>query len=232
MSAQSNPAKKGIVIAAIAAIAAALVYLGPEQYLNLEYIQSQLGRLVEYRRAQPVSSALLYAALYIAVAAASIPGALVLTLASGAIFGFVLGSLIVAVSATLGATIAFWISRYLFDDLVQAKMGDRLTKIREKFRAEGALYLFSIRLVPAFPFFVVNLVMGLTSIKTTTYMAASFLGMLAPSMVFVNAGTQLAKLDSIKGLLSPQIIASFVLLAAFPYAARYFLKLLAARRAR
>lgn len=226
----SMPIKKIIVAAVILLLAALLVYLDPQKYLDLEYVKSQLGRVIEYRQAHPISAALIYAALYVAVAAASIPGALVLTLACGAIFGFWLGSLIVSVSATLGATIAFLIARYLFDDLVQAKMGDRLAKIREKFRTEGALYLFSIRLVPAFPFFVVNLVMGLTSIRTSAYMAASFLGMLLPSMVFVNAGTQLAKLNSLSGLLSPQIIASFLLLAVFPYAAKVFLKLLKARR--
>ena len=223
-------AKKIILVLVILLLAAVLVYLGPEKYLNLQYIKSQLGRIIAYRQAQPVSAALIYVALYVAVTAASIPGALLLTLAAGAIFGFFVGSLIVAVSATTGATIAFLIARYLFDDLVQKKMGERLAKIRGKFREEGALYLFSIRLVPVFPFFVVNLVMGLTSIKTSTYMAASFLGMLVPSMVFVNAGTQLAGLDSVEGLLSPQIIASFLLLAVFPYAARYFLKLLKARR--
>ncbi len=223
-------AKKIIIFSIILLLAAALVYFGPEQYLNLEYVKSQLGRVIEYRHAQPLAAALIFTALYVTVAAASIPGALILTLAGGAIFGFVVGSLLVSISATTGATIAFLISRYLFDDWVQHKMGERLTKVREKFRVEGALYLFSIRLVPAFPFFVVNLVMGLTSIKTTTYMAASFLGMLAPSMVFVNAGTQLAKLESVNGLLSPQIIASFVLLAVFPYAAKYALRFIAARR--
>ncbi len=223
--------KKIILVTVIVLLAAALVYLGPEKYLNLDYIKSQLGRIIEYREAHPLSAALMYTALYVAVTAASIPGALILTLASGAIFGFFVGTLIVSISATTGATIAFLIARYLFDDLVQKKMGERLAKIREKFREEGALYLFSIRLVPVFPFFVVNLVMGLTSIRTTTYMAASLLGMLGPSMVFVNAGTQLARLDSVEGLLSPQIIASFLLLAVFPYAARYVVKLLKARRA-
>ena len=222
--------KKIIVIALILLLLAVLVYLGPEKYLNLPYVQSQLGDIIAYRQAHPLSAALLYAALYVTVTAASIPGALVLTLASGAIFGFVVGTLIASISATIGATLAFLIARYLFDDLVQKKMGERLSKIREKFREEGALYLFSIRLVPVFPFFVVNLVMGLTSIKTSTYMLASFLGMLLPSMVFVNAGMQLAKLDSISGLLSWQIIASFLLLAVFPYAARYFLKWVKARR--
>ena len=222
--------KKIIIISVILLLVALLVYLGPDKYLNLEYVKSQLGRIIQYRQAQPVSAALIFTAIYIAVTAASIPGALIMTLAGGAIFGFLLGSLLVSVSATIGATIAFLIARYLFDDLVQKKMGDRLAKIREKFREEGALYLFSIRLVPVFPFFVVNLVMGLTSIRTPTYMAASFLGMLVPSMVFVNAGTQLARLESVKGLLSPQIIASFLLLAVFPYAAKYFLRLLKAKR--
>lgn len=224
--------KKIIVIAVLAILVALLVYLSPEKYLNLEYIQSQLGRVIAYRQNQPLVAVLSYTALYVVVAAASIPGALLLTLASGAIFGFWLGTFIVSIAATLGATIAFLIARYLFDDLVQNKMGTRLAKIRQKFHEEGALYLFSIRLIPAFPFFVVNLVMGLTSIKTTTYMVASFLGMLVPSMVFVNAGTQLAKLDSLDGLLSVPIIASFLLLAVFPYLAKYFLQLLSARRAK
>jgi len=223
--------QKSVLIAVMVLLAAVLVYLGPEKYLNLEFVQSQLQRVTAYREANPVSAALIYAALYVAVTAASIPGALILTLACGAIFGFVWGTLIVSVSATLGATIAFWIARYLFDDWVQRRMGERLAKIRAKFREDGSLYLFSIRLVPVLPFFVVNLLMALTSIKTLPYVIATFLGMIVPSMVFVNAGTQLARLDSVSGLLSPPIIASFLLLAAFPYAARYFLKQLNKRRA-
>ena len=212
---------KIILITAIILVIGLVVYLGPDKYLNLEFAQSQIDRITDYRESNPLSAALIFAGIYIAVTAASIPGALILTLSGGAIFGFLLGSLLVSISATVGATIAFLIARYLFDDLVQNKMGERLAKIREKFREEGALYLFSIRLVPAFPFFVVNLVMGLTSIKTSTYIIASYLGMLLPSMVFVNAGTQLAQLESIKGLLSPQIILSFLLLAVFPYIAKY-----------
>ena len=168
---------------------------------------------------------LLYSGVYIAVTAASIPGALMLTLLGGAIFGFLLGTLVVLLSATIGATIAFLVARYLFDDLVQKRMGERLASIRENFRKEGALYLFSLRLVPVIPFFAINLLMGLTSIRTTTYFGASLIGMAPGTMVFVNAGTQLAILDSIKGLLSPALIGSFLLLAIFPYIARYLLKL-------
>lgn len=214
------------VIGVILILIGVLIYIGPEKYLNLEFIKSKLDSLVAYRDANPIKAALIYAAVYIAVTAASIPGALILTLGAGAIFGFVWGSIIAVVSATIGATIAFLVARYLFDDLVQKKMGERLAKIRENFRKEGALYLFSMRLVPVFPFFAVNLLMGLTSIKTATYALASLVGMAPGSMVFVNAGTQLAKLDSIKGLLSPGIILSFVLLAIFPYIAKYVLKLI------
>ena len=219
------------VLAVILILVGVLVYLGPEKYLNLEFIKSKLDQLIAYKNANPVSSALLYAALYVAVTAASIPGALILTLACGAIFGFFLGTLIAVVSATIGATIAFLVARYLFDDWVQAKMGDKLGKIRENFRKEGALYLFSMRLVPVFPFFAINLLMGLTSIKTSTYAIASLIGMAPGTMVFVNAGTQLAKLDSLNGLLSPAVIISFLLLAIFPYIAKYLLKLIKSRQA-
>ena len=144
---------KLILICAIVAVAAVLLYFGPEKYLNLEYVKSRLDDLIAYRKANPVLSALVFSAIYIFVTAASIPGALFLTLCCGAIFGFALGTVIALVSATIGATIAFLVARYLFDDLVKAKMGNKVTRIRESFRKEGALYLFSLRLVPVFPFF-------------------------------------------------------------------------------
>jgi len=180
--------------------------------------------LVEYREAKPFLTVLIYAGIYISCTAASIPGALVLTLLGGAIFGFAVGSVVVLVSATIGATIAFLVARYLFEDLVANKMGERVSKIRESFKKEGALYLFSMRLVPVIPFFAINLLMGLTSIRTVVFFVASLVGMAPGTMVFVNAGTQLAKLDSVQGLLSPTLIASFVLLAVFPYIAKFTLK--------
>ncbi len=221
---------KWILIGIVLAIAGTLIYVGPEKYLNLEFIKSRLDELVSYRNENPLSSALIYCAVYIAVTAASIPGALVLTLLGGAIFGFVLGTGIVLVSATIGATIAFLVARYLFDDLVTRKMGDKVAGIRESFRKEGALYLFSMRLVPVIPFFAINLLMGLTSIRTATYFVASMVGMAPGTMVFVNAGTQLGKLTSLQGLLSPALIASFLLLAVFPYMAKYLLKVIQRNR--
>jgi len=218
-----------LLVLAVVGIGAFLLF-GPTHYLSLEFAQSKLDQIQRYREANPVLTVLIFAAVYIIATAASIPGALVLTLLGGAIFGFWLGSIVVVISATIGATIAFLLARYLFDDFVQEKFGDKLKPIRENFRKEGAMYLFSMRLVPVFPFFAVNLLMGLTSIKTSTYAIASAIGMAPGTMVFINAGTQLSKLESLKGLLSPAIIASFVLLAVFPYIAKYLLQWIKSRR--
>ena len=226
------PKGKLALVAAIIFAAGVLIYIGPEKYLNLEYIKSKLDLIIDYRNANPGLSAFIFCAIYIAATAASIPGALVLTLLGGAIFGFIQGTILVLISATIGATIAFLVARYLFDDWVQSKMGDRLEKIRESFRKEGWLYLFSMRLVPVIPFFAINLLMGLTSIKVATYFIASFIGMAPGTMVFINAGARLAELDSLKGLLSPALIASFALLAVFPYIAKYLLKLIKSRSPR
>lgn len=218
------PFSKKLVGVGVVVVGVVVLWLGPEQYLHLDYVQGQLGRLVEWREERPVMAVAVYTGVYVMVTAASIPGALILTLLAGAVFGFLVGSLIVAVAATTGATLAFLLARHLLDDWVQTRMGERLARVREKFREEGALYLFSIRLVPVFPFFAVNLVMGLTSIRVSAYVMASFLGMLVPSMVFVNAGTQLAQLESVEGLLSGPVLASFGLLAVFPYFARWFVR--------
>lgn len=220
---------KLILIILIGLAVVALLFAGPREYLNLDFIKSQLSSLKMYREANPVASILIFATVYIAVTAASIPGALVLTLLGGAIFGFWLGTAVVLLSATIGATFAFWVARYLFDDWVQQKMGEKVSRIRENFRKEGALYLFAMRLVPVIPFFAINLLMGLTSIKTSAYFLASLLGMAPGTMVFVNAGTQLAKIQSLQGLLSPALIVSFILLGIFPYVAKQILKLVRKR---
>ena len=215
-----------MVLLLVATLVGGFLLFGPRHFLSLEFVQSQLDVIRGYRDANPIQSIVIFAAIYIFATAASIPGALVLTLLGGAIFGFFLGSVVVLFSATIGATIAFLLARYLFHDMVEARFGDRLKPIQQSFRREGALYLFSMRLVPVIPFFVINLVMGLTSIGTLHYALASFVGMAPGTMVFINAGTQLAQLDSVSGLLSPGMIASFSLLAVFPYIARYALRLI------
>ncbi len=215
---------KLLLLAVIVAIIGGFFLFGPKHFLTLEYIQSQLDTIRGYHELYPFGSVLAFIAIYIGVTASMLPGALVLTLLGGAIFGFALGTLSALIAATIGATIAFLLARYLFRDLVENRMGERLSAIQENFRKEGALYLFSMRLVPVFPFFVINLLMGLTPIRVSTFAIASFIGMAPGSMVFVNAGAQLGQLQSLQGLLSPTMIVSFLLLALFPYVAKFLLK--------
>lgn len=220
---------KVIVLVVVLLLIGGFLLFGPLDVFRLEYLQSRLGSIQQYRADNPLISILIYCIIYITATAASIPGAAMLSLLGGAVFGFFLGTVLALISATIGATIAFLLARYLFDDMVKARMGERLERIRQRFREEGALYLFSMRLVPVIPFFVINLLMGLTSIRTTTFAMASLIGMAPGAMIYVNAGTQLARLESISGLLSPAIMVSLVLLATFPYLAKYGVRFIRAR---
>ncbi len=217
--------KLSILITLLLAIAAIVWWL-PADLLTLDSLKARQADIDQFRLSRPVLTVLIFCGVYIAFTALSIPGATILTLAAGAIFGLGFGILWVSISSTIGATLAFLMSRYFFQDAVKRKFGDKISTIEENFKQDGAFYLFSMRLVPAFPFFIVNLLMGLTPIKIPAYIFASWAGMLAGTAVYVNAGTQLSQLDSLSGILSPQIIFSFVLLAAFPYIARRLLGLL------
>jgi pyruvate/2-oxoglutarate dehydrogenase complex dihydrolipoamide dehydrogenase (E3) component/uncharacterized membrane protein YdjX (TVP38/TMEM64 family) len=168
--------------------------------------------------------------IYVIVTALSFPGAAVMTLVAGAIFGLLWGTVIVSFASTIGATLAFLASRFLLRDGIQKKFGDKLKAINDGVTKEGGFYLFTMRLVPAFPFFVINLVMGLTTIKTRTFFWVSQLGMLAGTLVFVNAGTELAKITSLKGILSPGLIGAFVLLGIFPIIAKKIIDTFKARK--
>ena len=170
-------------------------------------------------------------AIYVGVTALSLPGAAIMTLAAGALFGLVTGTILVSFASTLGATLAFLASRFLFHDVVQRRFGSYLKKINEGVEKDGAFYLFGLRLVPAFPFFAINLVMGLVPMRTWTFYWVSQVGMLAGTVVYVNAGTQLAAIDSLGGLLSPALIASFAALGLFPLIARKVLQFLQSRKA-
>jgi uncharacterized membrane protein YdjX (TVP38/TMEM64 family)/thioredoxin reductase len=173
---------------------------------------------------------LLFFVAYVAVTGLSLPGAAVMTLAGGAIFGLFWGLLLVSFASSLGATLAFLASRFLLRDWVQKRFGDRMRAINAGIAKEGGFYLFTLRLVPLFPFFVINLVMGLTPLKTRTFYWVSQLGMLAGTLVYVNAGTQLARIDSLAGILSPALLGSFVLLGIFPLLAKKIVDALAARK--
>lgn len=201
------------------------------QYLRLETLQAQRETLSTLKAEAPLRVAFGYFAIYVLVTALSLPGAAVMTLAGGALFGFWWGLALVSVASSLGATLAMLVARHLLRDGVQRRLGDRLRALNEGIRRDGAFYLFSLRLVPVFPFFAVNLLMGLTPIRTWTFYWVSQLGMLAGTAVYVNAGQQLGQLQHLGGILSPGLLGAFALLGVFPFVARALSQRLRARRA-
>jgi pyruvate/2-oxoglutarate dehydrogenase complex dihydrolipoamide dehydrogenase (E3) component/uncharacterized membrane protein YdjX (TVP38/TMEM64 family) len=219
-----------ILIAVIAAAVVAFVALDLGRFLSLAYLQEQRGALIAWRDAQPLAATLGFFAVYVAVTALSLPGAAILTLAGGAIFGLWWGVLIVSFASTIGATGAFLVARYLARDAIQARYGERLKAINQGIEKEGAFYLFTLRLVPIFPFFLINLLLGLTRMRATTFFWVSQLGMFPGTLVYVNAGTQLAELQSLGGILSPGLIGAFVLLGVFPLIAKKLVDALKARK--
>ena len=211
--------KAVLALVLIGAIAAYFAFdLG--QYLSLENFKASQADIVAAKDANPALYIAGFFLLYVAVTGLSIPGAAIMSLVAGALFGVVLGTLIVSFASTMGATLAFLSSRYLLRDWVQGKFGERLRAVDDGLEKDGAFYLFTLRLIPVFPFFVINLLMGLTRIKTGTFFWVSQIGMLPATIVFVNAGTQISRIESTAGLMSPTLIASFVALAFFPWAAK------------
>ncbi|MFM9972070.1 MAG: VTT domain-containing protein, partial [Burkholderiales bacterium] len=204
--------------------------LGWDRYLQLAYFKTQQAEIDEIFRLHPVATGAAFFAVYVAVTGLSLPGAALLTLAAGAIFGLGWGTLIVSFASSIGATLAFLVSRFLFRESIQSRFGDKLRAINAGVDKEGALYLLALRLVPAFPFFVINLVMGLTPIRTWSFYWVSQLGMLAGTLVYVNAGTQIARIDSLSGLLSPGLLVSLALLGVFPLLAKKILDWVKARK--
>lgn len=200
------------------------------RFFSLEVLKESRNDLQQAYQARPFLVIGLYSLTYIVMAALSLPGAAVMSLAGGAMFGLLIGVPVVLVSATIGATLAFWAARYILRDRVARRFGDRLKIIDAGLERDGVFYLFSLRLVPVFPFFLINILMGLTAIRTRTFFAASLAGMLAGTAVYVNAGTQLAAIDSLSDVVSPTVIGSFVLLAIFPWLARWAIGLVKTRR--
>ncbi len=223
--------KKIVIAVAVVALIGGFFIFDLGRFFTLEYFNAQRDAILAYREANPALSALVYFALYVAVTGLSLPGAAIMTLVGGAVFGLLWGTVIVSFASTLGATLAFLVSRFLLRDWVQGRFGDSLRTVNREVERDGAFYLFTLRLVPAFPFFVINLVMGLTPIRTLTFAWVSQVGMLAGTIVYVNAGTQIAQIDSLAGLLSPTLIGSFVLLGLFPLIARKIIEHAQARKA-
>jgi len=217
-----------IVVIAIAIAAFFTFDLG--RFFTLEFFKSQQAAIDGYFTANPFQTAAVFFVIYVAVTGLSLPGAALMTLVAGAIFGLLWGTVIVSFASSLGATLAFLASRFLFHDAIQSRFGDSLKAINAGVEKDGAFYLFTLRLVPAFPFFVINLVMGLTPIRTRAFYWVSQAGMLAGTIVYVNAGTQIAKIESLRGILSPELVISFTLLGIFPLIAKWAVNAIKARK--
>ena len=211
--------------AALAALVAAFFAFGGHELLKPENLQDLLARVQARYHANPLQTGLGFFAAYVAVTGLSLPGAAVMTLLAGAIFGLLWGTLIVSFASTAGATLAFLASRFLLRDWVQGRFGERLKLINEGVAKEGAFYLFALRLVPVFPFVAINLLMGLTPIRAWTYFWVSQVGMLAGTIVYVYAGTKLGEFRISAGLL-----AAFALLGFFPLIAKRAMEAFKARR--
>jgi pyruvate/2-oxoglutarate dehydrogenase complex dihydrolipoamide dehydrogenase (E3) component/uncharacterized membrane protein YdjX (TVP38/TMEM64 family) len=227
------PRRSWIRLAVLAAILAAVVSFFAfdlHHWLSFEQVKAQQAAVESFRSEHPWFSALAYVVLYVMVAGLSLPGATVLTLLGGAVFGLALGTLLVSFASSIGATLAFLAARFVLRDWVRERFGRRLARIDAGIERDGAFYLFTLRLVPVFPYFLINLAMGLTGLRTWTFYWVSQVGMLAATVVYVNAGTQLARIDSPQGLLSPTLLASLVLLGLFPWLARALLDLVKRRR--
>ena len=212
--------KKMVIVLLLGAILAAFFYFDLGVYLTIDGMKAAAAQIDALYRDNPFLIIALFFLIYVAATAASVPGAAVLTLAAGALFGVVTGTIIVSFASTIGATLAFLASRTVLRDTVERRFGDRLAAVNAGLERDGAFYLFTLRMIPVFPFFIVNLVMGLTRIRTWTYAWVSQVGMFFGTIVFVNAGTQLAQIDSLSGIVSPAVLASFAALGVAPWFAK------------
>ena len=221
---------KLLVLLLVAALVIVFFVFDLGKYLNLEYLKSQQAGIAAYYQANPLQTGLTFFAVYVAVTALSLPGAAIMTLVAGAIFGLLWGVVIVSFASSIGAMLAFLVARFLLRDSIQAKFGDKLKAFNAGVEKEGAFYLFTLRLVPAFPFFVINVVMGLTTMKALTFFWVSQVGMLAGTVVFVFAGQKLSEITSLKGILSPGLVGAFVLIGILPIVAKKIIGSFKARK--
>lgn len=219
----------GRLLLLLLALAALIIFrhyhLG--DYLTVAYLKESQARFREIYQAHRWATVGGYMLIYIVVTALSLPGAAVMTLAGGGLFGFWTATVAIALASTIGATLACGVSRFILRDWVARHFAEKMAAIDRGIEKEGAFYLFTLRLIPIFPFFVINLLMGLTKLRLTTYFWVSLLGMLPATMVFVNAGRELARINAPSDVLSPGLLLSFALLGLFPLTTK---KLLAAYR--
>jgi uncharacterized membrane protein YdjX (TVP38/TMEM64 family) len=201
-----------------------------DHFLTLEALKRHQAEINGWLMHDPVETTIVFFLSYTLFTATSLPGAILFTLAGGAIFGLVWGTIVVSLASTIGATLAFLVARFLFRRTIREQFHDRFRRIRDGFEKDGPFYLFSLRLVPVFPFFLINVLMGLTNIRTPTYFVVSQVGMLPATIIYVNAGTELSRISTMQEILSPRVIVSLALLGLFPIGARLIVRAL--RRAR
>ncbi len=221
---------KIILLLVTTVLAAVFFTFDLQQYLSFTYLTSSRQRFQTYYAEHQLLTIVGYVLLYILVTALSLPGALIMTLTGGALFGLWLGLLLVSFASTVGATLAFLAARFLFKNSVQNRFGVKLRTINTGIEQDGAFYLFTLRLVPVFPFFIVNMVMGLTPMRTTVFYLVSQVGMFPGTLVYVNAGTQLGRIGSASGILSPGLLFSFALLGVFPLIAKKIVSMVRKKR--
>jgi uncharacterized membrane protein YdjX (TVP38/TMEM64 family) len=208
------------VVAAIALLIVGFKVFGLGEYFTLSYLKESQARFADYYAVHRSLVIGLYMGIYIIVTALSLPGAAVMTLAGGALFGLLVGTIAVSFASTIGATLACLVTRFLLRDWVQNRFGEKLKAVNKGVEEEGAFYLFTLRLIPIFPFWMINLAMGMTRMPLRTFFWVSQVGMLLGTIVYVNAGKELAKIDSLSGILSPTLILSFALIGILPIATK------------
>ncbi|MFC1769758.1 TVP38/TMEM64 family protein [Nitrospirota bacterium] len=219
-----------ILVVVIAALVGAFFIFDLGEYLSLQMIKGSQEAFQTFYADNQFLVLGIYMGIYIVVTALSLPGAAVLTLAGGGIFGILVGFIAVSISSTIGATLACAVSRFILRDWVQGRFGDKLAPINRGIENEGSFYLFTLRLIPIFPFFIINLVMGLTRMPLRTFFWVSQVGMLPGTVLFVNAGRELAKIETLAGILSPSLLISFALLGIFPLAVKKIVASVRAKR--
>ncbi|WP_291327701.1 TVP38/TMEM64 family protein [Desulfovibrio sp. UCD-KL4C] len=200
-----------------------------DRFLTLNYLKNSRQDFHAFYDLHPFSSIFAFFLIYVAIVGLNLPGAAILGLAGGALFGFTLGVITISFASSLGATLACFFSRYLFRDYVQRKFGDKLEKVNNGIKSEGSFYLFTMRLIPAIPFVVINLVMGLTPMRLRTFYWVSQVGMLPGTIVFVNAGKEIGKITSVSDIVQPSVIISFMVLGIFPFFIRKAVSFVKAR---
>lgn len=219
-------AKKGFLLLIGVIIVTVFVSFDLHRFLTLEYLRSSEVSLRQFQQNHPYTLMWAYFVVYFVVAAFALPGVLVSTVAGGFLFGLVQGTILVSFASTLGATASFLVARYVFRDWIEKKYGDKLHAVNDGIEREGGFYLFSMRLIPLFPYFLINVVMGLSQMKLKTFYWVSQAGMLPVSFVLVNAGKELGKIESLSGIIRPGLIASFVVLGLLPITTRKIISIL------